>query len=58
VLDSLVSITSLPFLGWTHNQRFVVPDDVALWIGLDDTLTSTDSEVGDPSSVTVVDKGE
>ena len=36
---------------------FVVPDDVALRIRLDDTLTSTDSEVGDPFSATVMDQG-
>ena len=37
---------------------FVVPNDVALRIRLDDTLTSEDSSVGDPFSATVVDKGE
>jgi hypothetical protein len=37
---------------------FVVPDDIALRIRLDDTLTSTDSEVGDPFSATVVDAGD
>ena len=39
-------------------QNFSVPDDVALRIRLDDTLTSVDSEVGDPFSATVVDKGD
>lgn len=39
-------------------QGFNVPDDVALRIRLDDTLTSTDSEVGDPFSATVVDSGD
>jgi hypothetical protein len=39
-------------------QSFSVPDDVALRIRLDDTLTSTDSHVGDPFSATVVEKGE
>jgi hypothetical protein len=38
-------------------QNFSVPDDVALRIRLDDTLTSVDSEVGDPFSATVVDQG-
>jgi hypothetical protein len=38
--------------------NFLVPDDTALRIRLDDTLTSTDSEVGDPFSATVVDHGE
>jgi len=35
-----------------------VPMDLALRIRLDDTLTSVDSQVGDPFSATVVDKGE
>lgn len=39
-------------------QKFSVPVDVAVRIRLDDTLTSTDSEVGDPFSATVVDRGE
>jgi hypothetical protein len=38
-------------------QSFSVPDDVALRIRLDDTLTSVDSEIGDPFSATVVDQG-
>ena len=38
--------------------NFVVPQDIAVRIRLDDTLTSTDSEVGDPFSATVVDAGE
>jgi hypothetical protein len=38
-------------------QRFSVPIDVALRIRLDDTLTSQDSEIGDPFSATVVDEG-
>jgi hypothetical protein len=37
---------------------FVVPEDTALRIRLDDTLTSTDSRVGDPFSATVVDQGD
>ncbi len=37
--------------------RFSVPEDLALRIRLDDTLTSTDSQVGDPFSATVVDEG-
>lgn len=39
-------------------QSFFVPDDVAFRIRLDDTLTSVDSEVGDPFSATVVDRGD
>jgi hypothetical protein len=38
-------------------QNFSVPHDVALRIRLDDTLTSTDSQIGDPFSATVVDQG-
>jgi len=38
-------------------QSFTLPDDLALRIRLDDTLTSTDSQVGDPFSATVVDSG-
>jgi len=37
---------------------FSVPEDVALRIRLDDTLTTTDSQVGDPFSATVVDQGD
>ena len=50
----IVAVPSL--LGST--QKFSVPDDLALRIRLDDTLTSTDSQVGDPFRATVVDKGE
>src|SRR6266436_6312620 len=39
-------------------SSFVVPNDVALRIRLDDTLTSVDSSVGDPFSATVVDQRE
>jgi uncharacterized protein YcfJ len=45
-----------PLLASTTN--FAVPDDTALRIRLDDTLTSNDSQVGDPFSATVVDQGE
>ena len=38
--------------------RFDVPEDTSLRIRLDDTLTNTDSQVGDPFSATVVDAGE
>lgn len=40
------------------NERFSVPDDLAVRIRLDDTLTSIDSQVGDPFSGTVVEKGD
>jgi hypothetical protein len=39
-------------------SNLVVPNDVALRIRLDDTLTSNESRVGDPFSATVVDRGE
>ena len=53
---AVIMITTSPLLGST--RKFNVPDDLALRIRLDDTLTSTDSQVGDPFSATVVDKGE
>jgi len=53
---ALVMIAAAVVLGSTQN--FTVPDDVALRIRLDDTLTSVDSEVGDPFSATVVDRGD
>ena len=49
-------IPVVPLLGST--QSFSVPDDLALRIRLDDTLTSVDSRVGDPFSATVVDQGD
>ena len=52
----LVILTGTLSLAATPN--FYVPEDTALRIRLDDTLTSVDSEVGDPFSATVVDKGE
>ena len=51
-----VFITAAPLRAST--ERFSVPHDVALRIRLDDTLTSNDSQVGDPFSATVVDKGD
>lgn len=53
---ALVVIACAAVLGSTHN--FDVPNDVAFRIRLDDTLTSDDSEVGDPFSATVVDRGD
>jgi len=52
----VLAIAVLPVCGST--QSFNVRDDVALRIRLDDTLTSVDSEVGDPFSATVLDKGD
>ena len=37
---------------------FEVPQDAAFRIRLDDTLTTADSQVGDPFSATVVEAGE
>ena len=56
LLLALIVITAFPLRAST--QSFSVPEDVALRIRLDDTLTSTDSQVGDPFSATVVEKGE
>ena len=53
---TLFAFTAFPQSGTT--QRFTVPDDIALRIRLDDTLTSADSQVGDPFSATVVERGE
>jgi hypothetical protein len=53
---AVVTITAVPLLGSTRN--FSIPDDVVLRIRLDDTLTSVDSQAGDPFSATVVDKSE
>src|SRR5262249_30649457 len=36
----------------------IVPEDTAVRIRLDDTITSTDSQVGDPFSATVVDQSD
>ena len=44
----LISLTGLPLLA--TNKPFSVPDDIAVRIRLDDTLTSTDSQIGDPSA--------
>jgi hypothetical protein len=52
----LLMIAGTPSLASTPN--FHVPEDTALRIRLDDTLTSNDSQVGDPFSATVVDEGE
>jgi hypothetical protein len=53
---AVVVTVSAPLLA--SNANFAVPDDTALRIRLDDTLTSNDSEVGDPFSATIVDKGD
>jgi hypothetical protein len=52
----LIMIATLSALAST--ATFEVPEDTALRIRLDDTLTSEDSQVGDPFSATIVDQGE
>ena len=49
---------SVVFTALGSTQSFSVPDDLAFRIRLDDTLTSTESQIGDPFSATVVDKGD
>jgi hypothetical protein len=56
LVPALFAITAFPQS--ETSQRFTVPADIALRIRLDDTLTSTDSEVGDPFSATVVEKSD
>jgi hypothetical protein len=51
----LVFTAASPLLA--ARQSFTVPEDLALRIRLDDTLTSSDSQAGDPFSATVVDEG-
>src|SRR5207245_8514791 len=55
LLLSLALIVASPLSA--SKQSLTLPDDLALRIRLDDTLTSTDSQVGDPFSATAVDKG-
>ena len=55
-LFAVLTMTIFPLA--VSASDFVVPDDVALRIRLDDTLTSEDSQVNDPFSATVVDQGE
>lgn len=54
---SLLAATAVLLAG-ESTPNFKVPEDTALRIRLDDTLTSVDSQVGDPFSATVVDSGE
>src|ERR1700740_765739 len=55
-LFAVLLMAASPLLASTSS--FVVPNDIAFRIRLDDTLTSVDSRVGDPFSATVVDQGE
>ncbi|HWO32574.1 MAG TPA: hypothetical protein VNO32_27575, partial [Candidatus Acidoferrum sp.] len=54
----LTGVLMASTLLFASTENFVVPNDTAFRIRLDDTLTSTDSKVGDPFSATVVDQGE
>lgn len=55
----IIAMVLLPAaLAPASTPGFSVPQDVALRIRLDDTLTSVDSEVGDPFSATVVSQGK
>jgi hypothetical protein len=56
LLLGMVLIAGTLSLAATRN--FFVPQDTALRIRLGDTLTSVDSQVGDPFTATVVDAGE
>jgi hypothetical protein len=51
ILTALLLLITLPI------HALTVPSDLALRIRLDDTLTTTDSQVNDPFSATVVTQG-
>jgi hypothetical protein len=53
IITFLLALTTLA----PAAQPFTIPQDVALRIRLDDTLTSNDSQVNDPFSATVVTQG-
>lgn len=58
-LPGILAVVMIAFaVAPASTENFTVPDDLALRIRLDDTLTSVDSEVGDPFSATVVDHGD
>lgn len=54
----LLLFASALFTAFGSPQKFSVAEDVAFRVRLGDTLTSTDSQIGDPFSATVVDRGE
>jgi hypothetical protein len=62
LMAELAAVVGVAIIAGTFSvasaSNFVVPEDTALRIRLDDTLTSTDSEVGDPFSATVVEEGD
>jgi hypothetical protein len=53
-----ITFASLSLATALMAAAFVIPEDLALRIRLDDTLTNVDSAVGDPFSATVVDAGQ
>jgi len=58
VLVKLGLLIAAALLAAASTPNFAVPQDTALRIRLDDTLSSVDSEVGDPFSARVVDASE
>ena len=54
LLSLAILLAAIPALA----APFTIPQDTALRLRLDDTLTSVDSQVGDPFSATVVSEGE
>jgi len=58
-INSLMGVATIACTFSVASARdFIVPEDTALRVRLDDTLTSADSQVGDPFSATVVDQGD
>jgi hypothetical protein len=55
---AVLLLTSIPLPAQTHHQHFSIPQWTSMRIRMDDTITSRDSEVGDPFSATVVDQGD
>jgi hypothetical protein len=54
---AVLLVTLIVFPAIAVAQSFSIPQDVAFRIRLDDTLTSVDSQPGDPFSATVVSHG-
>jgi len=58
-VTALIGLALIACAGSVASARdIVMPEDTAVRIRLDDTLTSTDSQVGDPFSATVVGEGK
>jgi hypothetical protein len=57
-LGLILGLTMIASWALASAAIFEVPEDTALRVRLDDTLTSTDAQVGDPFSATVVDIGK